>query len=135
MIVRLPRRRKPTVEIIPLIDVIFFLLLFFMIFTTFRQEHMGIDLELPRAVTGGAQQVSEIVISIDRNGNFYLDGDRAGERQIQNAVRQAIRQRPDTFIIIRGDRDVPYRHVVTAMDLVREVGGYRLGLAVELGRN
>lgn len=135
MIVRLPPRRRPRVEIVPLIDVIFFLVLFFVVTTTFRQDPLGLELELPRALTGSPQEVSEIVVSVDRNGVFYLDGSRADGPQIQAAVRQAVARRPDTFVIIRGDQDVPYRHVVRAMDLVREVGGYRLGLAVELGRD
>lgn len=135
MVVRLPPRRRPRVEIIPLIDVIFFLVLFFVLTTTFRQESLGLELELPKAVTGNPQQPSEIVISVDRNGVLYLDGSRTDARQLQASVQQAVSRHPDTFVIIRGDQDTPYRHVVRAMDLVREVGGYRLGLAVELGQD
>lgn len=135
MIVRLPERRRPRVEIVPLIDVIFFLVLFFVVTTTFRQDPLGLELELPRATTGNPQEVSEIVISVDRNGVLYMDGTRADGAQIQRTVRDAVARRPDTFVIIRGDQDASYRHVVRAMDLVREVGGYRLGLAVELGGN
>lgn len=135
MFVRLPPRRRPRVEIVPLIDVIFFLVLFFVVTTTFRQDPLGLELELPRAVTGNPQEVSEIIISVDRNGAMYLDGAPADATQIQQTVQQTVAQRPDTFVVIRGDQDAPYRHVVRAMDLVREVGGYRLGLAVELGRD
>lgn len=135
MILRLSPRRRPRVEIVPLIDVIFFLLLFFVVTTTFRQDPLGLELQLPRAMTGSPQEISEIIVTVDRNGNFYLDGARVDGRQIQEAVRRAVARRPDTFVIIRGDQDVAYRHVVRAMDLVREVGGYRLGLAVELGRD
>lgn len=135
MIVRHTPRRRPRVEIVPLIDVIFFLVLFFVVTTTFRQDPLGLELELPKAVTGSPQQVSEIIISVDRNGQLYLDGSRADADRIRAAVRDAVSRRPDTFVIIRGDEDVAYRHVVRAMDIVREVGGYRLGLAVELGQN
>ena len=68
-------RKKPRIDIVPMVDVMTFLIVFFMLFTTFRTNPAGLDIRLPRAETATAQQASTTVITIDKAGNVYL-GDK-----------------------------------------------------------
>ncbi|NMB45162.1 MAG: biopolymer transporter ExbD [Firmicutes bacterium] len=130
MLVQRPTRKKPNVQIVPLIDVIFFILVFFMLFTTFRTQPAGLNLELPKAATSDRQSPSQVTISIAADGRTFL-----GDRQVSSATLKAeigksLKQRPDLFIVIKADKNTRYDYVVQAMDDIRQVGGYRFGLAV-----
>ncbi|MGI6038363.1 MAG: ExbD/TolR family protein [Limnochordia bacterium] len=125
------RKRRARVEITPLIDVIFSLLVFFMIFSSFDVDRTSIDIELPKAATASAQQSSSITISINKSGTMHIDGKAVNVRELQSRVKQAIEKQPNTFVIIKADKETRYDNVVRAMDAVRSVGGHRLGLAVE----
>ncbi|MBO2518901.1 MULTISPECIES: ExbD/TolR family protein [Limnochorda] len=128
--IRRTRRRVGGVNIVPLIDVMFFLVLFFVVTTTFRTETAGLDIQLPSAATARQNVPAELVITIREDGRTYL-GDRAvTSAQLQAEVRQALASRPDLLVIIRGDRRARYEQIVQAIDDVRAVGGHRLALAV-----
>lgn len=108
----------------------FFLVLFFVVFTTFRTEPAGLDVQLPSASTARENVPSELVVTVREDGRFYL-GDRAvSSTQLQQEIRRALADRPDLLVVIRGDRRARYEQVVRAIDDVRAVGGYRLALAV-----
>ena len=124
-------KKKPRIEIISLIDVIFFILIFFMLFTNFDTNIMGMNVDLPKAVTATTQQPSNLTITISKSGAFQVDGQTVNSNQLQSQVKAAIGNNPDTFIIIKADKATQYEHVIKAMDAVRAVGSNRLGLAVE----
>lgn len=126
-------RRKflPNPNILPMIDVVFFLLIFFMLFTTIRTTPLGLDVELPRAISGVAQQTSQLEISVNRDGAFFVDGRSVTGPELRTQIEQALQANPDLFVIVKADRQVRYEHVVSALDHVRAVGGSKLGLAVE----
>lgn len=126
------RTPRPRLEIIPMIDVMLFLLVFFMMFTTFREAPTGLNVDLPRGTTAVSQPAGQFEVAVDRTGALYAGGRRVTAAELQRQVAEALRRRPDLFIIIRGDKEARYEHVVAAMDAVRAAGGYRLGLAVEL---
>lgn len=128
--IRRTKRSVAGVNIVPLIDVMFFLVLFFVVSTTFRTETAGLDVQLPSAATARQNVPSELVVTVRDDGRIYV-GDRAvTSAQLQQEVRQALASRPDLLVIIRGDRRARYEQVVQAIDDVRAVGGYRLALAV-----
>lgn len=128
------RKRNPRLEITPLIDVIFSILVFFMIFTSFEINPAGLNVELPKAVTATERQPSSITITIAKTGTMYIDGKAVATKDIRGRVREALQRRPDLFVIIKADKETRYEHIVKAMDEVRAGGGFRLGLAVERDR-
>lgn len=128
------RRRRPRVDIVPMIDVMFILVVFFMLSTTFRSEPAGIQVDLPKAVTGVVQEQAELRITVNEQGAMFVNGVSAGADQLREQVRQAVAVRPDTIIIVSADRKVAYDYVVRAMDLAREGGAYRIALSVESPR-
>ncbi len=124
-------RRTPRPDMMPMIDVVFFLLVFFMLFSTLRAAPMGLDVELPSAASGTPQQASPFEISVNREGAFYVADRMVTGTELRSQLQSAMASNPDVFVIIKADRQVRYEHVVSAIDHVRQVGGSRLGLAVE----
>jgi biopolymer transport protein ExbD len=130
MLVQRPTRKKPNVQIVPLIDVIFFILVFFMLFTTFRTQPAGLNLELPKAATSDKQSPSQVTVSIAADGRMYLGDRQVNSATLKSEIGKSLQRRPDLFVVIRADKNTRYDYVVQAMDDIRQVGGYRFGLAV-----
>lgn len=129
------RLRKPRrgPDITPMIDVVFFLLVFFMIFSTIKTTPLGLDVELPKAVTGKPQNNTSFEVLVDKAGVFYVSGKMVTGTELRQQLTQRLQVNPDIFVIVKADKQVRYEHVVAALDHIRGVGGYRLGLAVEHG--
>lgn len=127
------KRRRNSPDITPLIDVMFFMLVFFMVFSTLKTEPMGLDVELPRAVTGTAQTSTSFEVLVDKFGAFYVSGRSVTGTELEQDLAARLQVNPDIFVIVKADKEVRYEHVVRALDHIRGVGGYRLGLAVEQG--
>ena len=127
------RTRKKTTapNIIPLIDVMFFLLVFFMVFWNIFSTPLGMDVELPRAVTGRPQSDGQLEVSVRQDGAFYINGRMVTGPELRAHVQQRLSANPELFVIVKADRRVRYEHVVDALDHIRAVGGHKLGLAVE----
>lgn len=124
-------KRKVRIEILPMIDVVFFLLVFFMLFATIEANPTGIDVNLPKAATGSQEPKTSFVITVDQSGTLYVEGRALTPDQLRTSVDKTLKARPDTFVIIKGDKRTDYEYIVKAMDEVRKVGGSKLGLAVE----
>ncbi len=123
--------RTREINIISLIDVIFFLVIFFMVFTTFRTDSQGFNLNLPKAVTGDAQAQAVLTVTVTQDGALFVKDKRADSALIQQEVEQYLAAYPQGVVILQADEAVRYRHVVQAMDAIRAAGGYRIALAVE----
>ncbi|MBI1421883.1 MAG: biopolymer transporter ExbD [Gammaproteobacteria bacterium] len=122
------------VNITPLIDVVFLLLIFFMIATTFKKDAQ-IEIDLPKA-TG--QQVKkqgfEVEISIDSLGRYFVNNRRLRDSKIETlklAIKQTVGDNKNPHIIINSDKDTTYQSVMTAMDAVRQSGMNRFSLTVK----
>ncbi len=122
---RLERRLKPliNVDLTPLIDVIFQLVIFFMITSTFRTVP-GLPLELPAAGTSEPVAVSEIRIGIVSEKELYLDGARTELSQLPSLVSRRLIGLADDKprVIVEGDARAPYELVVQVLDVVRANG-------------
>lgn len=124
-------KHKSSINIIPMIDVIFFLLVFFMLFTTFKSSPTGIDLQLPRAVTVSEQKNQNITFDIDSSGNIYYSGKKITLDQAKKAASEVYQKNKDVVAIINADREVRYLHIISVMDNLRQAGIYKLALAAD----
>lgn len=129
-----PKRVHRGPDITPMIDVVFFLLVFFMVYFTVRTAPLGLNVELPKAVTGSAQASARFEVAVDKSGAFYVAGRRVSSAELRQALTERLKVNPDVFVIVKADKEVRYEYVVDALDQVRSAGGYRLGLAVEQDR-
>ncbi|NMB39373.1 MAG: biopolymer transporter ExbD [Firmicutes bacterium] len=117
-------------EIAPMIDVIFFLLIFFMLFSSLRETATSIDVELPQAVSDTAQHTSTFEVTVSREGDFYINSKKVTGVELQEALKKAVAQNPNVFVIIKGDKYTDFENVINAMDHAGQIGIDDIGLAV-----
>jgi biopolymer transport protein ExbD len=130
MQIRERKRQRPTINITSLIDVMFLLLIFFMVSTTFA-EQPGIKLELPTAHTSEPSKLEPLTLAIDKRGAMYLNGIAIREATLRAELEKAAKK-PDASLILKADRSVPYGYVIHAMDLARQSGVRRIVSLTEL---
>jgi len=134
-----PNRRKPMAQInvVPYIDVMLVLLVIFMVTAPFLQQ--GVQVNLPQA---SAQPVSEptekskIVIAVDDRGRFFLDSDGyqglpMSAEAVTNRISEELAEREDKRVYVRGDTNVNYGRVVSAMVALQAAGATSIGLITE----
>lgn len=128
-----PRRREdPDINMTSLIDVVFLLLLFFLLSTTFdRQSEIRID--LPKASPEQEQAAPDTVtLTIDAAGEFYVNGRHVVNRQLESvkrALRTVIATGEKPPLVISADATTPHQAVVTAMDAARQLGLVHVAIA------
>jgi biopolymer transport protein ExbD len=129
------RRESPAIDLTPLIDVVFMLLIFFMVSTTFKDQSM-IRIDLPKASQQKQEETQEkpIELTIDVQGNFYVNDRRVVNTQVETlkkALQIAIGDRKHPPLTISADGKTPHQAVVTAMDAARQVGLVHLSIATK----
>lgn len=122
------------IDLAPMIDLVFLLLIFFMVTTTFQRE-AEIQIDLPEA-KGEQLKTEEFVIEIviDNQGNYFVNQKRLKDGQLETLmsaiqVTQGTHTKP--HVIISSDRATPYQAVVTAMDAVRQLGLRKFSLTTK----
>lgn len=124
-------KKKSSINIIPMIDVIFFLLVFFMLFTTFRTTPTGIDLQLPKAVTVSEQDSDNLIIDISADGELYYEDKKISLKKVREIAATYYQNNNDVIAIINADEQVLYKDIIAVMDNLRQSGLYKLALAAE----
>jgi biopolymer transport protein ExbD len=120
----------PEIGLIALIDCIFFLLMFFMVATSFKQQNVqrqtkDIPIVLPTAsatLTAGEAAAAPLVIGIDAQGGLYLDNARTTLQALHDRLRDEAARSPGRPVRIDGDRRTPYQHIVHVLDLCQFEG-------------
>ncbi|BAU41663.1 ExbD/TolR family protein [Leptolyngbya sp. O-77] len=118
------------IELIPLIDVIFCILTFFILAAVSLTRQFAINTDLPSASTGVAQMRQTKIVTIDPVGTLYWDEDPVDESRLVQLVQQFQQESPDGTIVLNAPPYASYDSVVRVLDLLRAVGGDRVALAV-----
>jgi biopolymer transport protein ExbD len=133
MNLRRSRRDEPEINLIPLIDILFFLLLFFMLSSTFdRAAALKIDLPNSSAPPSEKSAQDNIEVIIDSAGNYAVNGQQLANNQLETLKRAllgAIGNKDHPPLIISADGKTPHQAVVTAMDAARQAGLLHLSIA------
>ena len=128
-------KEEPTVDMTSLIDVVFLLLLFFMVSTTFeRQALMKVELPEASVVEDRVEVPDGLELVIDGEGHMYLNDQRlidSEPRTIRAAMQQEAGENRDLPLILRADRQTPHHYVVTAMDVAAQLGFRNLSIATD----
>jgi len=115
----LRRRKTPTINIVPLVDVLTVLLFFFLVTMQFKQVS-SLNITVPKIETAGENEIAEqIVIALSPEGELYLNDQPLEKPQFENAVKLAGELTPDIPILLIADEDVPLKHVTEVMDICR----------------
>ena len=118
------------VNIAPLIDMVFILLIFFMVSTTFVRD-MNLDLERPGASSAELADARALRVQVDSRGNVYVDGDPVKAWMLETRVRDYLSQRRYTNVLVVADRRVDTGSLVEVVDQCRLAGAEHVGVSVE----
>jgi biopolymer transport protein ExbD len=120
------RRRKASINITPLIDIVFQLLIFFVVTTTFRAHvPLAVQLELPEAKTAeelGKQQIERLEIKIGPDETIYVNDKPVAAEKLADTFSAAKRKNPNVLLQLSADKRVSYGTIVTVMDAARDAG-------------
>lgn len=133
------RRRRPhaLLDMTPLVDVVFQLLIFFLLTSTYVQESQNnsaaVPVELPESSLSAEQTPPKaLVISINQEGSLYLDGRELTLEELNYELSKTASAAPNTIVLVRGDERVSYGQIARVMSLVRAFG-LRLSAVLESG--
>ena len=132
MIIR--RRRKfksfQIVDVTPMADIVFLLLIFFMLSSTFIIQP-GIKIKLPEAATSEIQPEEKLVLSISKNNKLYLNDRRVKSDTLVDEIKKTLANRRDKLIILKADKKVAHGVVVDVLDKAKIAGANKLAIATE----
>lgn len=121
-----PKGVEMHLDIAPLIDIVFMLLLFFMLTSSFVTDN-GIELNLPQAETGKIQEESEpVVIYIDQDQRIFLDKETFELEQLEKSLAKKLKNSQLKKVVLKSDEAVPMGFVVKVMDIARQAKGENL---------
>ncbi len=114
--------KKARIEIIPMIDTIFFLLVFFMFTSLSMVKMKGMDISLPKDSTAVNQKPPpQVVITVDPAGQYYLNTEKIDGGQLQTELQTRINAKPDTVFIVNVNKSRQTQDIITVMDAVNQV--------------
>ena len=119
------------INIVPMIDVIFAILTFFIMSTLFLTRSEGLSVNLPSAKSAKVQPVAPITLTIDAQGKIALNRKAIQLSALDRSLRQTIQPNRETLVVVNADRSVPHGQVVAVMDVLRQVPGAKLAIATQ----
>ncbi|OCQ91394.1 biopolymer transporter ExbD [Oscillatoriales cyanobacterium USR001] len=117
------------IEVVPLIDVIFCILTFFLLAALQLTRQQAINVDLPKARTGQSQMREMMIVSIDDFGQTYVDQLPVNDNQLDRILRYYRSQNPNGLMVLYAPKEAKYARVVEVLDRLREAGGDRVALA------
>ncbi|MCA9399911.1 MAG: biopolymer transporter ExbD [Candidatus Omnitrophica bacterium] len=122
------RAKKPklSIDLAPLIDVVFQLLVFFMLTATFTNPSM--KMLLPGAQANEPRTPQNIVISINKEGAIAINTQKTTLANFQTDLKQILDQSEKKSVHVRGDKDMPYKYFVQVMDLAKQAGALQINI-------
>ncbi len=114
-----------TLSLTPLIDVVFLLLIFFLVTSEFEEEERRLDIVLPSATSAVpmTSKPREVVVDVDSQGSIYLHGQLTSLDELQRLLRVAVESNPtNQTVVIRADRETSFQPVVSVMDVCNRTG-------------
>jgi biopolymer transport protein ExbD len=125
------RRQSLEVNMAPLIDMVFILLIFFLVTTSFVKE-TGIDINRPTASTAVSKEKGSILVGIAKDGRVYMDKREIDIRAVRANVERALAENPESQVVVVADKESHTGVVIMAMDGCRLAGAKNVSLAAGL---
>ena len=119
------------INLLPMIDVIFSILAFFIISTLFLTRSQGLPVDLPSAQTAEPEQSVQLNITIEPDGKMFLDKQPIELDNLKSALTEKVNPNSESVVIINADEKVEHGTVVKVMDRLRQVPGAKMAIAAE----
>ena len=128
-------RRDVSINIAPLVDVVFLLVIFFAVSTTFL-ETAGLELELPSSSSSATRQPEALVVTLDREGTLWFEEETWDDGDaLRRRLADSLQGREDRMVTLRADEEIEHGQVVAVMDLIRGAGASGLTVAARSAAN
>ena len=124
-------RRRPEINLTPMIDVVLQLIIFFVVTTTFISIESGAKVNLPSADFSRIEEAKTITVTVTENNMIYVDGALVDGRELPSAIVVALRSEPESTIIIEADKQVLHGKVVSIMDILKKAGAEKIAIATQ----
>ena len=130
---RLPAsaKKKPRIEIIPMIDTMFFLLVFFMIATLSMTIQQGMPVSLPTAKSSTDTKTENVSLTLTQDGALYYNKEIITLEELERRLANLRQTSPDPSLLINADKQVSHGRVIQVMDLIRLSGITSMGIATQ----
>ena len=124
--------RKVRIEMLPLIDIVFLLLVFFIYAMLSMAVHRGLPVMLPKSTTAKIDRQLLLSVTVKSNGLIYLDQEQVPLESLAGALREKAKNNPDQGILLFADRDLSYQKLFRVLDEIRKAGLHRISLQAEV---
>jgi biopolymer transport protein ExbD len=122
---------QPKIMIIPMIDIIFFLLVFFMMSTLYMVEQRTLPVNLPQASAAQSDMAKNVAITVAKDGAIYVDQEQIPVELFKARIQAQLVRQTDTAFILRADKQAEYGRVVMILDELKAVGVKKVAVATE----
>jgi biopolymer transport protein ExbD len=117
--------KKIGINLTPLIDVLFILIIFFTVSSTFM-EQPGIELKLPEAESSQSHTAQKVIVYVDKDQNLFLNDDPVTIDNLAKSVESLISAQTDKSVILNADKEVAHGIIIEIMDRLRKQGIYKI---------
>lgn len=124
-----PKRAR--IEIIPMIDTIFFLLVFFMMASLAMTTAKGMPVNLPKASAATERPVVKVVLTLTESGSYYIDRDRVRFDEVYQVLQDRLKDNPGAVVVINCDKTQPWERGIQLADEAKRAGARYLTIATE----
>ncbi len=124
------REEENAIDLTPMLDVVFIMLIFFIVTATFVKE-AGVDVERPLASTAERQDLANILIAITPEDDVWIDGNRVDPRDMSTLIKRLHAENPQGSVVIQADRDSTHKTLKQVMDAVQKAGVGQVAVAAE----
>lgn len=114
-----------SINITSLVDILFILLIFVLVSTTFL-EQPALKIELPKAKSAGLENIQELAVSISKGGEIYFNNRTVNKKELEYGLQLEMKKDTKIPVVLRADKDVPYGLVIEIMDIMRSAGVKKL---------
>jgi biopolymer transport protein ExbD len=122
-------RLLPVLDLTPMVDVVFLLIIFFMVSTTFITLESGLPVDLPEASSAEAQPEGMPTVTIDASERIYLAGSELDVTSLVPALQALLRDSDQDVVVLRADQSVSHGLTVRVMDAIKRAGAGRVAIA------
>ena len=122
--------QEASVDITPMLDVVFIMLIFFIVTATFVKES-GIDVNRPQAATAVVKEKANILVAIDAHNKIWINRREVDIRSVRPSIERLHAENPKGTVVIQADKDSRNEVLVQVMDASRLAGVYEIALAAE----
>jgi biopolymer transport protein ExbD len=132
MKVSLQVKRRPRIEMIPLIDLMFLILVSFVYGVFFMSVHRGVPVTLPLSSTAKIEKQLTLTLTLQADGSLFLDKEQVPMETLGEALKHRAAEDKETGVLLFADKNIPYQKLYTVLDLIRTAGLSQVSLQAEV---